>query len=484
MKKEYILLLVISILVLTSCNSEVVIYDDFSIIGDVNNSINLMSVTKDLETIEYEYNDVVTKAYEIRSLINLADPISKDFSVVIVANDMFSTKLDGNTLENTHLVYDEDEKWVFVSNNHPKNSKVKNIKEIIIVNNNLDYDYGINLIDENNTINYSLGNLLANGYELMPIIDGNTAKTVDGKKYAIDVMKYIRAISLDNLYENKARTILLTSKKGEYQYLYNQNIYLELENDSIHLYDKSSNNIYEDVNGLMLDPPDMSNLEIYNMVSDYLKSKEQVLVILIDGFSFSQYQNIVENNKEYYLSNTNTTYKSTSVYKPVTNAGFSTILTGQKPINHGVLDRSFREVKTDTMFDFAKKLNLTSVLIEGDINILNLDVDTKLNLDSNSDGFNEDEIYQSALKNLDNDLVFVHFHSVDNAGHSYGPFGEETIDRIKVVDSYVEGLASQWDGKILIVSDHGMHETDSGGSHGQFRSEDIFVPILVMDGEK
>jgi len=389
MKKKHVLLLIISIFVLSSCNSEVVIYDDFSIIGDVNNSFNIVSTLEESEAVEYEYNGVNTKAYDIKYLIDKAQPLSENFSVVIVSNDLFSTKLDGGTIEDTYLVYDKNEKWVYVSEKHPKNSKVKGIKEIIIVNNEENYDFGINIIKDNITKNYSVGNLFANGYELMPVVDGNTAKTVDGQEYSIDVMKYKRVVSIDKLMESNAKTILLTSKKGEYQYLYNEDVYVELNNSIVNVYDKKTEKLYEEVNGILLDPPSMSNLEIYGMVSEYLSEKEKVLVVLVDGFSYYQYQNIVKGNNEYYLSNVKKEYKSTSVYKPVTNAG-----------------------------------------------------------------------------------------------HSYGPFGNETINRLKVVDSYIKDLVSKWEGKVLIISDHGMHETESGGSHGQFRSEDIYVPILVMDGEK
>ena len=56
------------------------------------------------------------------------------------------------------------------------------------------------------------------------------------------------------------------------------------------------------------------------------------------------------------------------------------------------------------------------------------------------------------------------------------------MERIKTTDSYIEQLASEWDGKIIITSDHGMHDTEEGGNHGEFMFEDMVVPYILTDG--
>ncbi|MFP4457751.1 MAG: alkaline phosphatase family protein [Clostridia bacterium] len=487
MNKRYILVLIVTLLFITACsNQEPLINNNFSIIGDVSNSFNFQSLEGEFEAVTIEYNSKKIPAYKVSDLINKASPITGDFDLILVSDDYFSVRVVGDSLNDAYLVYDKEDNWVFLSEKHPKNSKVKNIKELIIINNQEELDKGLNVVSEDETFNYSIGNLYAKGYTLVPFIDGQTSKTVDGNEYKIEVMKYRKMIPLENILEDNAKveTILLASFEGEYEYLYNKDLFVTLEDNILGIYDSNRDLLYENVVGIMLNPPEMSNLEIYDMVVKYLAEDEKVLVILVDGFSYFQYQEYVVNNKELFLSSIEDVYKSTSVYKPVTNAGFSTIITGEKPSVHGVLDRSYRQVMSKTIFDHAKENDKSSILTEGDINILNIDVETVLNLDKNKDGFNEDEIFESSMENLDKDLLFVHFHSVDDAGHSYGPISEEVFARIEIVDEYIKQLVKEWSGKVLIVSDHGMHETVEGGSHGQFRAEDIFVPILVIDGEK
>lgn len=477
--------LLISILILTACNSqELLINDDIKFYGDLENHLSIKEIIKNVDAVEYEYNEKKVVAYEMSSIIEKIKPLMAEYDLIIKSDDYFSVRLSGEGLEGTHLVYDQNEKWVYLSEVHPKNSKVKNINEIIIVSKVVDYGLGLNIIDAEETINYSLGALHSRGYQLVPMIDGNTSKTVDGKRYEIDVMKYKKMIPLNNLADTEASTIMVATRTGEFEYLSNQDIYVLLDSNNLGIYDYNRDTTYSDVVGVMLNPPDMSNLEIYGMVEKYLENEEKVLLILVDGFSYFQYQDYVMDNPDFYMSGIETSYKSTTVYKPVTNSGMTAILTGVKPAISGVLDRSYREVKSKTIFERADELNKSNILIEGDINILNISVETILNFDKNKDGFFDDDVFDSAMENLDKDLVFVHFHNVDDSGHDTGPDSKETLERIKVTDGYIRQLADSWSGKLIIVSDHGMHKTEEGGDHGDFIAQDMYVPILVTDGEK
>ncbi|HMA59664.1 MAG TPA: hypothetical protein VKN64_05160, partial [Halanaerobiales bacterium] len=62
------------------------------------------------------------------------------------------------------------------------------------------------------------------------------------------------------------------------------------------------------------------------------------------------------------------------------------------------------------------------------------------------------------------------------------PFGDKTIDVIKKTDDYLKQLAQNWDGKIIITSDHGMHSTKEGRDHGSVLYQDMFVPYLITEG--
>jgi len=78
-------------------------------------------------------------------------------------------------------------------------------------------------------------------------------------------------------------------------------------------------------------------------------------------------------------------------------------------------------------------------------------------------------------------LVFIHFHGIDDRGHSFGPYSDETMEYIKAIDQYIETLGKVWDGAIIIAPDHGMHETDEGGGHGICVQSDIIVPYFIKE---
>jgi hypothetical protein len=188
-------------------------------------------------------------------------------------------------------------------------------------------------------------------------------------------------------------------------------------------------------------------------------------------------------SEEDFMDNLNNVQPATVGFKPVTNVGFATMLTGVDPILHGVHDRSYRELSVPSIFDYCNEMGITNGLIEGDVQILSLNTETILNVDENNNGITDDEIHQTALNKInDYEYLMVHYHSVDDFGHVYGAVVDETIGELKVIDGYVEELIAQWDGKVILLADHGMHSTEEAGDHGMFRIEDFVVPYVVLDG--
>ena len=83
------------------------------------------------------------------------------------------------------------------------------------------------------------------------------------------------------------------------------------------------------------------------------------------------------------------------------------------------------------------------------------------------------------------DLFFVHFHGIDDAGHTYGPGAPEERATIRDVDVAVGQLieALPPNTLILIFADHGMHQVDEEGrlgNHGHLIERDMFIPIFVV----
>lgn len=239
------------------------------------------------------------------------------------------------------------------------------------------------------------------------------------------------------------------------------------------------------IRGIVLNPPEHRVTHAYGWALKQIQEGNQALVILIDGFSWEQYvwafdQGIIPN-----LAG-GQAFSALTVYRPVTNAGMAAIITGVTPEQSGIHHRGHRIPQVPDMLHVLAGAGKRGIVIETDINILQMGGEVVLNLDQNGDGYTDDEVLAAALLNIPRayDYMLVHFHSLDAAGHSFGPYAQETIQRLQMMDEYVGQLLSAWPGPVLVVSDHGMHKTDEGGSHGEFRHEDMFVPFIQFGEER
>jgi predicted AlkP superfamily pyrophosphatase or phosphodiesterase len=129
---------------------------------------------------------------------------------------------------------------------------------------------------------------------------------------------------------------------------------LELENGGVNFRRPDSNEVIRDIVGIMLDPPFVSNMDAFYDALYYMENEKPVLVIFLDGFSYDQYQALCLNHPDSYLAGLPAFKRATSVYRPVTNAGFAAMVTGQPPAVNGIHDRSGRELACDSIFDLAK----------------------------------------------------------------------------------------------------------------------------------
>ena len=209
------------------------------------------------------------------------------------------------------------------------------------------------------------------------------------------------------------------------------------------------------------------------------------MLIITDGLGYHQYEYAVSNGHAPFIASQEKVKRALSVYKPVSNTGLAAMFTGKSPEDNGIYSRKQREPLVPTIFGELLGTGMKAIFIEGDIQILKLEIESILNTDKNSNGTIDDEIFDAAMSNLDQDNLFfaAHFHSIDDAAHNSGVFSDEAMEKVETIDSYIEQLSSKWQGKIIVTSDHGMHDTDEGGNHGEFRFEDMIVPYNIFDGD-
>lgn len=238
--------------------------------------------------------------------------------------------------------------------------------------------------------------------------------------------------------------------------------------------------------GIIENPPAESITDIYGKVLDSLKRGNNVLVIYIDGFGYELYRKASDHGSIPYLSSLGSAIKANTVYPSITDVAFASMVTGRTPKYTGIHNREKKQLPVPTIFDAVAESGKRALLIEGNTRIIIDEVETVLNIDEDKNGTIDDEIYERTLKELEDPpkLLMVHFHSFDDAGHKYGPDSVESMQQLKILDTYVKDILEEYPGDVIITADHGMHGTESDGMHGTFTPEDMFIPIITADKDQ
>jgi hypothetical protein len=215
---------------------------------------------------------------------------------------------------------------------------------------------------------------------------------------------------------------------------------------------------------------------------------DHVLLLFLDGFGYVRYTEALDAGLIPNLAALPAPLLALTEYPPSTRVGTAALLTGAPPQVNGVEGGSTRSTEVETIFDVATAAGLRVVAVEGDALAFNLrSAEVQLSGDRDSNGGTDDNVLANALAMLDAgmpDLFFVHFHGIDDAGHSYGPGAPEEEAKIREVDAAVGQLlaALPADTLVVIFADHGMHQViEEGrvGNHGNLIERDMFIPIFV-----
>jgi hypothetical protein len=219
------------------------------------------------------------------------------------------------------------------------------------------------------------------------------------------------------------------------------------------------------------------------------KKASHVVLILLDAFGTLNVQKAEQQGLIPNLLGLSKPMMGLSVYPPVTSVVTAALLTGVEPEVNGVDQSGIRSTKTLTIFDQLRINQKQFTVIEGNsLYLANLKAeDLILSNDDNQDGTNDDEVFQNAISKIHQqmpDFLWVHFHGLDDAGHTNGSWTSETIKRVKSIDGYIQQIvdASPSDTLFLITADHGMHPGSEGqrsGEHGNLIAEDMLVPLFT-----
>jgi len=215
----------------------------------------------------------------------------------------------------------------------------------------------------------------------------------------------------------------------------------------------------------------------------------RVLLLFLDGFGYLRYTEALDAGLIPSLAALPEPLLGLTEYPPSTRVGTAALLTGASSRVNGVDGRSTRSTESETLFDVADAAGLEVVSVEGEALAFNLRAtEIQLSGDRDGNGGTDDNVFANALSVLEDgmpDLFFVHFHGIDDAGHTHGIQSPEEEAKIQEVDAMVGRLleALPEDTLTVIFADHGMHQVEEEerlGNHGNLVVRDMFIPIWLV----
>lgn len=202
-------------------------------------------------------------------------------------------------------------------------------------------------------------------------------------------------------------------------------------------------------------------------------TERPLLVWYLDGFGYRMYEHAGNSGCIPHLSSAFDIAMVSSVTPPLTNPAMATMLTGMLPQEHGVTDRRVRRLVHPTIFDVCP---VSAAWLEGDSVLLKTSVRPQLHTDRDGQGC-DTWICRSVQREIarGTSFIFAHLHQIDDCGHNFGPYDGRTLRQLKETDGKIAEINQTFPGRILLISDHGMHEEHGGGEHGTECEEDMLA---------
>ncbi|MCL2695953.1 MAG: alkaline phosphatase family protein [Clostridiales bacterium] len=398
----------------------------------------------------------------LADVIAKADPRAETYNLLLIAADGYSVLISGGDLDGAYIAFSFANGWECINLNHPPSSKVKTLQKIIVVAE----EGAIGLVDAAGSRLFSAGQLallpLYASYQLQGRAEqnGNSAEVYEFimRKPIAELLTAERELAIFGRDGSVARDPNFARAA------------LEPSGNTLDYVFAGGERI-ADVAGLIADAPARSIAQAHADAVSFLAQDERVLLIILDGWGWEMFARF--QNDQPFLADLNP-QPALAAYPPLSPVGLATILTGVLPDVHGICDRVNKQPQAPDLFEKARN----AAYIEGDIRLILTSLAPELTPGG------DDKIFEAAKKNLNADLLVVHFHGLDEAAHDFGPYSNAVAARLRLLDGYVAQLAALWGGKVIVTADHGLHPNGDGGAHGLVCREDMIVPYAVFDGGK
>ncbi len=441
-------------------------------------------------TVEVTRRNRTYQALPLLDVVEQVRPLTELFSVFLIADDL-AAQVDGDRLDQSYIAFSSEYGWEAVHLLHPASANIKRLERIIIVGETDQHGFGIHTISQTqNLASTSPGALQLDGFSLNYRREGAASLLHEDGEYISTVYSPQKIVSRETLLNQidsvPAQVGMVVGEKGELRDLGEGHFTVSAA--ALEFRDAEGRIMIPDVAGLVLDPPERRITDAYHDALQFLEAGRAVLLVILDGFGYHQYEYAVAHGHAPFLASQSAPERAMAVYQPVTNAGISAILTGTTPEHNGVYSRRQRMPEAPDVFAGAAAMAKKSLYFAGDRQIVATSLEPRFHFDTTGSGSSDDDIVLAALDVMAGaeipDLLVLHIKDLDRAGHNYGDLDGRTMEKVAEADEYLRKLSNAWQGRIIVTVDHGMHSTDHGGSHGVLCYEDVFVPYWIMEGER
>lgn len=234
-----------------------------------------------------------------------------------------------------------------------------------------------------------------------------------------------------------------------------------------------------------------------------MEEKNRVIFVLLDGLNYknSEYMGyMIALEREGKAKFSKVLSEMPSLSKPL----YETLLTGKKPIEHGVLNNGTPIMsKEKNIFSLCKEAGLITG-VSGYYWLSELYNSTPFNKikDTNSNDENKN-IQHGRFYTLDHypdevvfidgeyikekynpDFLMIHSMNIDDAGHKFGSDSKEYRYSVRVADNLLSTFVPKWIEEgytIIVTSDHGMSVDGMHSGKGELEAE---VPFWLINDKK
>ena len=234
-----------------------------------------------------------------------------------------------------------------------------------------------------------------------------------------------------------------------------------------------------------------------------MENKNRVIFVLLDGLNYKNseymgYMTALEREEKAKFSKVLAEMPSLS--KPL----YETILTGKKPVEHGILTNEIPAMsKEKNIFSLCREAGLTTgasgyywlseLYNSAPFNKL---ADTNTHDESKNiqhgrfytlDYYPDESVFldgEHIREKYNPDFLMIHSMNIDDAGHKYGSESKEYRYNVRIADNLLSVFVPRWveaGYTVIVTSDHGMSVDGMHGGKNELESE---IPFWIINDKE